>query len=83
MTLLLLLNPKQYGGIVPPPDVVVDTSDILKKMYKGEMYGPQRKKKSDKLKKELIRKFRGDPKTLAAILEEDDYFILMLLLEDI
>jgi len=30
MSLLLLLNPKQYGGVVPPQPII-DKSDILKR----------------------------------------------------
>ncbi len=44
MSLLLLLNPKQYGGVVVTPD----TSDIL------DVYRKRRKKREDELLEEEI-----------------------------
>ena len=44
MSLLLLLNPKQYGGVAETPD----TSDIL------DVYRKRRKKREDKLLEEEI-----------------------------
>jgi hypothetical protein len=76
MSLLLLLNPKQYGGTVETPD----TSDIL------DVYRKRRKKREDELLEEeiaaqllkarqqdIVIPPKVDPIKLGAILKEKLY----------
>jgi hypothetical protein len=76
MSLLLLLNPKQYGGTVETPD----TSDIL------DVYRKRRKKREDELLEEeiaaqllkarqqdIVIPAKVDPIKLGAILKEKLY----------